>query len=220
MTTSELDEEQCMIEYGRKLFAGQCQFIIGAQTIDQIPDSPHMEVAFCGLSNVGKSSLINALTGQKALARTSQTPGRTQQINFFLLRDALVLVDLPGYGYAKTSKKTKEAWGELITLYLKGRPNLCRVCILIDARRGVKDSDLTIMKMLDDSAVSYQIILTKSDTISAQELAKTVNQIQQKTKTCVALYPEMIATSSKNDINIDKLKAQLATLTLQHGHTL
>lgn len=205
------------LEFGRWLFSGACEFVAGAQTTDQIPALDHPEIAFCGLSNVGKSSLINGLTGQKQLARVSHTPGRTQQINFFLLRDHMILVDLPGYGYAKVSKTNREAWGDMIHLYLKGRPNLERVCILVDARRSVKTSDLSIMKILDDAAMSYQIILTKIDQIPETTIPTLIADIQAKTKKCVALHPEIIATSSKLAINMDILRATLARLVPNQG---
>ncbi len=197
-------------EFAKWLFKGNCEFIAGAQEVSQIPKYNLPEVAFAGLSNVGKSSLINSVTGQKALARTSKTPGRTQQINFFKLRDKLILVDLPGYGYAKVSKSKIENWGETITLYLKGRPNLRRVYILLDARRGMKDSDLALANILDDFAVNYQIILTKIDEVKESELNETIKQIKLKGKKSIALHPEIIATSSKNHINIDKLRGEIS----------
>lgn len=205
------------IGFGRWLFSGPCTFIAGAKTVEQIPEYELPEIAFSGLSNVGKSSLINALTGNNSLARVSQTPGRTQQVNFFQLRDHLTLVDLPGYGYAKVSKQERFEWGDLIHLYLKGRPNLERVCILVDARRGVKENDLMIAKILDESAVNYQIILTKTDQISASGIQDVFRQIKEKTKKCIALHPEIIATSSKKDINIDLLRAELARLIQKNG---
>jgi GTP-binding protein len=215
MSTDNLTREE--LEYGRWLFSGPCEFIAGAKSVEQIPSYELPEIAFSGLSNVGKSSLINSLTGNNSLARVSQTPGRTQQVNFFQLRDHLTLVDLPGYGYAKVSKQDRFEWGDLITLYLKGRPNLERVCILVDARRGVKENDLNIAKILDESAVNYQIILTKSDQISATQLDQVKSQIKEKTKKCIALHPEVIATSSKKDINIDLLRAELARLIQKNG---
>ena len=215
MDEQTLTDEQ--MAFGRWLFSGPCEFIAGAKTIGQIPEFEHPEIAFSGLSNVGKSTLINALTGQKTLARISQTPGRTQQVNFFLLRDRLTLVDLPGYGYAKVSKADRNAWGETIHLYLKGRPNLERVCILVDARRSIKDSDLVITKLLDEAAVSYQIVLTKTDQIPASGVADVMADIKMKTKKSIALHPEIIATSSKNSINIDVLRATLARLVPNQG---
>ena len=149
------------LEAGRLLFAKACDFVAGADKLEVVPDATLPEIAFAGRSNVGKSSLINALTGRKTLARTSNTPGRTQQINFFRLGDRLTLVDLPGYGYARAAKTRIAAWTRLVNGYLKGRPGLRRVCLLIDARHGPKDVDREIMTMLDKAAVVYQVVLTK-----------------------------------------------------------
>jgi len=149
-----------MIEAGRVLFAGACDFVMGAAREEQLPPTDLAEIAFAGRSNVGKSSLINALTGRKALARTSNTPGRTREVNFFDLGDKLMIADLPGYGYARASKTSINNWTDLIERYLKGRRPLRRVCLLIDARHGLKDSDRVAMKLMDASAVVYQIVLT------------------------------------------------------------
>ncbi len=151
------------IEAGRKLFARECRFVMGVAQLDGLPEITAPEVAFAGRSNVGKSSLVNALTGRRTLARTSHTPGRTREINFFLLGERLMLVDLPGYGYARASKTSIRDWTALVRGYLKGRPNLRRVCLLVDARHGFKDSDRAVMAALDEAAVSYQIVLTKID---------------------------------------------------------
>jgi GTP-binding protein len=214
-TDTELTKED--IEFGRWLFSGPCEFIAGAKTVEQIPNLDHPEITFCGLSNVGKSTLINALTGNNSMARVSHTPGRTQQVNFFLLRQHLTLVDLPGYGYAKVSKQERFEWGDLIHMYLKGRPNLERVCILMDARRGVKAGDLEIAKILDEAAVSYQIVLTKTDLVPTGSIPTIIEQVKAKTKKCIALHPEIIATSGKRDINIDLLRAGLARLIKKNG---
>ncbi|MCY4065501.1 MAG: ribosome biogenesis GTP-binding protein YihA/YsxC, partial [Rhodospirillaceae bacterium] len=159
------------LEAGRLLFAQECSFVAGVVQVGGLPPDALPEVAFAGRSNVGKSSLINALTNRKALARTSNTPGRTQQINFFDLGGRLCLVDLPGYGYARASKDKVRRWNALIRDYLRGRASLRRVCLLIDARRGLTPGDREIMGLLDASAVSYQIVLTKSDKLHESELA-------------------------------------------------
>lgn len=191
-----------------KLFRGECQFKIGAIKISDIPDSMTMnEVAFAGRSNVGKSSLLNSLTGQKSLARVSNTPGRTTQLNFFSLRDQLMLVDLPGYGYARASKRAIKGWTKLIHHYLLGRPNLRQICLLIDARHGMKDSDLSLMKELDESAVSYRIILTKCD--KAAKIEALRSDIQQLQSTHTAMHPEIICTSSRNKTGILALQCAL-----------
>src|SRR5215469_6879054 len=156
-------------EAARKLFAGPCDFIWGATTAQDLPPEKLNEIAFVGRSNAGKSSLINALTGRKSLARVSQTPGATRQINFFNLADRLMLVDLPGYGFAKRSKSEAEQWQEMIFSYLRRRARLRRVALLIDARRGVMDSDLQVMTLLDQAAVSYGLVLTKADELAAGE---------------------------------------------------
>src|SRR5262249_1839425 len=150
-------------EEARRLFAQECRFVAGAASLDRLPEPELVEVAFAGRSNVGKSSLVNALTGRGALARASNTPGRTRQINFFRLDDALMLVDLPGYGYARAPKREIAAWTKLVDAYLRGRAPLRRLMLLVDARHGLKDSDRDLMKMLDAAAVSYQGVLTKID---------------------------------------------------------
>lgn len=201
------------IPTGNWLFSGSCDFKIGATQIEHIPDWPYPEVAFAGLSNVGKSSLINALTGRKTLAKTSQTPGRTRQLNFFLLREKLVLVDLPGYGYARASKKDIAGWTSLTLKYLKGRPNLQRVCLLVDARRGVKDSDREIMDILDESAVNYQIILTKIDKVKKNDVEKIISAIKAEAHKHSALHPEVVPTSSEDNLGIEDVRAILASFT-------
>ena len=164
-------------EQGRVLFAGSCEFMLGVAGLSQLPEAQTPEIAFAGRSNVGKSSLLNALTGRKALARTSNTPGRTQELNYFNLGDHVYMVDMPGYGYAKVSKEKIEAWTKLIFAYLRGRPTLRCVFILVDARHGLKPSDDDLMKMLDESAVSYRIVLTKTDKVKRQELEKITQKI-------------------------------------------
>ena len=207
------NNEDLDIEKGKWLFSGPCDFKIGATQLSHIPESNICEIAFAGLSNVGKSSLINAITGRNTLAKTSSTPGRTRQLNFFLLREALTLVDLPGYGYAKASKKDIKGWNELTRRYLKGRPNLVRVMLLIDSRRGVKDSDRNIMDLLDESAVNYQIILTKSDKVKKLDVEKIISDIKAEAHKHIALHPEVIATSSQKSIGIDTVRATIASFT-------
>lgn len=202
-----------LIEKGRLLFSKECAFMLSAAALSQLPGGKEPEVAFTGTSNVGKSSLINALTGRKTLARTSNTPGRTQQLNFFDLGGCLRLVDMPGYGFAKAPVETVRAWQELVTLYLKGRPNLRRVCLLIDSRHGLKKADQDIMTVLDKAAVVYQVVLTKTDKISPAALkaveAKTSEAIGKHT----AAYPVLFPTSSVTKSGIDELRAELATLS-------
>lgn len=200
------------IESGRKLFAGNCDFLLSVAHLEQLPPPDMPETAFIGRSNVGKSTLINALTGRKALAKTSNTPGRTQQLNFFDLGRRLMLVDLPGYGFAKAPRPAVEAWTRLIRAYLKGRPNLIRINLLIDARHGIKDVDEDFMSMLDQAAVVYQIVLTKTDKLKAGQLEKLVVKTEEQLRPHVAAYPRMFTTSSEKGHGIPELRAELATL--------
>lgn len=200
------------LEAGRLLFAQSCDFITGAARLDQLPPPGLPEIAFAGRSNVGKSSLINALTGRKSLARTSNTPGRTQQINFFDLGGRLMLVDLPGYGYARASKTSVAEWTRLIHLYLKGRVNLRRLCILVDARHGLKDNDRALMAELDQVAVVYQIVLTKADKIKAAAGEKMRIEIERELKKHPAAIPEIHLTSAQKGTGIEGLRADLAAL--------
>ena len=210
--TRQDDEQAAFLEAGRVLFAQHCDFIAGAVDLGGLPAPSLPEVAFAGRSNVGKSSLINALTGRDALARVSHTPGRTQQINFFSLGDRLALVDLPGYGYAQVSKRKARDWRGLTELYLKGRPTLRRVLLLIDARHGLKQSDRAIMTLLDGAAQSYQILLTKADELKPDALAATVAAVAREAARHPAAYPEVLATSAVTGIGIPALRAELARL--------
>lgn len=199
------------LETGRKLFAAPCTFVTGVAWLKQLPVADRTEIAFAGRSNVGKSSLINALTNQNTLAKTSNTPGRTQQLNYFDLGDGqLYLVDMPGYGYAKVSKEQKKEWNELIRDYLRGRPTLRCVMLLVDSRHGLKDSDIELMKMLDESAVSYRIILTKTDKVKSQELEKRINAISATLKEHAAAFPEPAQTSSNKGYGLEELRATIA----------
>jgi GTP-binding protein len=200
------------LETGRLLFAKECSFVMGVARIDDLPADILPEIAFAGRSNVGKSSLINALTGRKTLARTSNTPGRTQQLNFFNLGDRLTIVDLPGYGYAKAPKGEVDRWNRLIRKYLKGRVGLRRLCVLIDARHGLKVSDRQVMDMLDEAAVVYQIVLTKADKVKAGDLAKRRGEITAEIRKRAAANPEIMATSAVKGFGIAELRAVLAEL--------
>lgn len=201
---------QEQLEDGRLLFAGNCDFVAGVTSLDNLIPMSLPEVAFAGRSNVGKSSLINALTGRKTLARTSHTPGRTQQLNFFDLGGRVFIVDLPGYGYAKAAKSKIKAWNDLIRAYLRGRQTLQRVCILIDSRHGLKPDDHDLMKMLDESAVTYLVILTKTDKIKSAELKDRKDEIEAVLKTRPAAFPFVFSTSSVKGRGVTELRAELS----------
>jgi len=200
------------LEYGRKLFERECRFVAGANSLEMLPNPELTEIAFAGRSNVGKSTLINSLTRYNTLARTSRTPGRTQQINFFQLGTDLMLVDLPGYGYARASKEKIGNWTALIHAYLLGRPNLRRLCLLIDARHGLKKTDEELMAELDKAAVVYQIVLTKADKMSLSERESLIKKITALFPEHPAAYPTVLATSARNGDGIEDLRASLATL--------
>ena len=200
------------LENGRLLFAQQCDFVIGAAGIDQVPETGFPEVAFAGRSNVGKSSLINALTGRNTLARTSNTPGRTRQINFFNLGHRLMLADLPGYGYAKRPRAEVIQWTELIETYLQGRAGLRRTCLLIDARHGFKNTDREAMAMLDQAAVAYQVVLTKSDKLKAGPLRDRIDGIRDALGAHTAAHPDIFVTSARKSLGVAELRAALAAL--------
>ncbi|MSO73091.1 MAG: YihA family ribosome biogenesis GTP-binding protein [Rhodospirillaceae bacterium] len=200
------------IEAGRRLFAQQCEFQRGVLELDQMPDAILPEITFAGRSNVGKSSLINALTGRKALARTSVTPGRTQEINFFALGGRLMLTDLPGYGFAQAPKDKVEAWTNFIRRYLKGRPSLRRALILIDSRHGLKDVDRKIMELMDDSAVNYQIVMTKTDKVKPEALALSRAAIALELGKHVAAHPDILVTSAAEGFGLAEVRAALSEL--------
>ncbi len=197
------------LEAARVLFARPAAFMMGAAKIDQLPDASLPEVTFAGRSNVGKSSLINALVGQKHLARASNEPGRTREVNFFVLNEALRLVDLPGYGWAKASKTTVKKFQNLGRDYLRGRPNLKRAYLLIDARHGLKEADKEPMDALDIAAVSYQITLTKADKVKPAELQRVIEQTLNAIKKRPAAHPEVLATSSETGFGIETLRAEI-----------
>jgi GTP-binding protein len=209
------EQDEAGLEAGRLLFAKECNFIWGAADEPNLPEATLPEIAFAGRSNVGKSSLVNALTGRKTLARTSNTPGRTQQLNFFDLGGRLILVDLPGYGYAKESKGKVAAWTRLVKNYLRGRVTLRRILLLIDGRHGLKPNDIEIMDMLDRSAVPYQIVLTKIDKVKKAERDEVVTKTAAALKKHPAAHPEVVVTSSEDGIGIEELRASLATLAVE-----
>ena len=215
---SEFTPEE--IEAARRLFAGACEFVAGAADIDAIPPPSLPEVAFIGRSNAGKSSLINALTGRSALARVSNTPGRTRQINFFRLADILMLVDLPGYSYAQVSKTQTAQWQQLIFDYLRGRPNLKRVILLVDARRGFMDVDRDAMTLLDKAAVSYLVVLTKTDKLGAAEREEVRTRAGFGLKGHVAAYPDILTTSSLAATGLELLRCHIAALAVGHDSAL
>jgi GTP-binding protein len=197
---------------GRRLFAKDCVFIRGVADLGQLPDASLPEVAFAGRSNVGKSSLLNALTNRGQLARTSNTPGRTQQINFFRLADRLMLVDLPGYGFAKAPKPLVLRWQELVRAYLRGRSVLRRVCVLIDARHGPKEVDRTFFTMLSEAAVSFQLVLTKADLAGRSAVLDLCATIENDLVKWPAAHPELLITSARSGEGIERLRTELATL--------
>ncbi|MDR3180093.1 MAG: ribosome biogenesis GTP-binding protein YihA/YsxC [Holosporaceae bacterium] len=195
----------------KALFSAKCDFIAGASSIEQIPNNIFMpEVAFVGRSNVGKSSLINAVVGQRDCARVSKLPGRTQQINFFTLQEKISITDLPGYGYAAVSKKTRRSWDHLILDYLRGRQNLRRIFLLLDSRHGIKKNDDEIMDILDESAVVYQVVLTKID--QNPRHSDMVKQVEEQIATRTAAFPYVIPTSAEKKIGIESLQMEMVSL--------
>lgn len=205
-------DEDRRLERGRLLFAQECVFLLGVAGLKQLPATHLPEVAFAGRSNVGKSSLINALTGRKTLARTSNTPGRTQQLNFFELAGRLIIVDLPGYGYAKAPLAQVRRWHGLIGDYLRGRAQLRRAFVLIDARHGFKAADREVMDMLDKTAVGYQVVLTKTDKITAQARATVGEAVKAELKGHVAAHPDLLFTSAHAGEGIASLRAEIAAI--------
>ena len=208
-----------LIEQGRKLFAGDWQFVWASPSIETLPPMASLEVAFAGRSNVGKSSLINALTGRNGLARTSHTPGRTQELIFFEgpEKAGLRLVDMPGYGYASAPKAKIASWTELIHKFLRGRSSLARVYVLIDARHGFKDVDLDVLKTLDKSAVSYQVVLTKADQVKPAELTVKIAETAAALAKHPAAFPHVLATSSHSGAGMPELRAAMVRLLEERG---
>ena len=205
-------ESDAAAELGRKLFLGPVDFLKGVVAMDGLPDADRVEVCFAGRSNVGKSSLINALTNRKGLARASNTPGRTQEINFFELGEARYLVDLPGYGYANAPLAVVEKWQRLLKNYLSGRPNLRRAFVLIDSRHGIKPVDEEIMQLMNQSALTFQVVLTKADKIKDHERDRVLEQVRGKLAKHPAAFPELILTSSEKGDGIATLRAVIASL--------
>jgi len=205
-------EAAAALEAGRLLFAAECRFFFAAQQLDKLPPVTGPEVAFAGRSNVGKSTLVNALTGRRALARASNTPGRTKQLNFFDLGGRLTLVDMPGYGYARAERRVKEDWQGLMFEFLRGRPTLLRVVLLLDARIEIKESDTVVMGLLDRAAVTYQLVLTKADAVKPEALAAKQAAVQALARKHPAAFPTVVTTSSDSGLGITELRAALATL--------
>ncbi|MDE1467244.1 ribosome biogenesis GTP-binding protein YihA/YsxC [Aurantiacibacter sp. D1-12] len=205
------DEDKALAEEARRLFSGRVDFLLSAPQLKFIPDPDFPEVAFCGRSNVGKSSLINALTGRKAIARTSVTPGRTQELNFFEVGEPTQfrLVDMPGYGFAKAPVKVVEKWRNLVKTFLRGRVPLKRTMVLVDSRHGLKDSDRDMMQMLDEAAVGYRVVLTKADKIKASELERVTAKVAEEARKHAAAFPHIHVTSSEKGMGLDELRAAL-----------
>ena len=213
MSTEEAAERAALERRAGKLFSGRVDFLLSAPQLKFLPEPTVPEIAFCGRSNVGKSSLLNALTGRKAIARASVTPGRTQELNFFDVggeagSDPLFrLVDMPGYGFAKAPVKVVEKWKSLVKTYLRGRPVLARTLVLVDGRHGPKDVDREMMKILDEAAVGYRVVLTKADKMKASELAKVIEATEAEARKHVAAFPEIHVTSAEKGMGIGELRA-------------
>lgn len=198
------------ISAGKSLFLGPCDFVKSVAGLDGLPNATLPEIAFVGRSNVGKSSIINALVNRKGLAKSSQTPGRTRHLNFFNLGDKAYLVDLPGYGYARASKTDIAQWQGLMRDYLRGRASLKRVCLLIDSRHGVKENDREMMAMLDEAAVTYQLVLTKGDKCKKPQVARMIEEAEAEAAKRGAAFPLVVATSSEKRQGLEELRAMLA----------
>jgi GTP-binding protein len=211
--TNEFTPEE--IEFGRWLFAQHADFMLGVANLEQLPATKAVEVCFAGRSNVGKSSLINALCGRRDLARTSSTPGRTQQLNFFNIQDRLVFCDQPGYGYAKAPVKEVKKWQDVVFSYLRGRPQLRRAFVLIDGRHGIKNTDRPVMEMMDTAAMSYQIIVTKADKVKKTELDKHLADIVKELSKHPAAHPDILVTSSEKGTGIADVRATIGRLVSQ-----
>jgi GTP-binding protein len=207
------DADEISLEKGRLLFARGADFVKGVVAMDGLPPADRLEICFAGRSNVGKSSLINALTGRKNLARASNTPGRTQEINFFTLGESHYVVDLPGYGYAEAPVAVVEKWQKLLKAYLSGRVSLRRAFVLIDTRHGIKAVDDEIMTLLDQSAVTFQVVMTKADKVKEAERDKILAQVRKALSKHPAAYPELLMTSSEKGWGIENLRALIAGLT-------
>lgn len=211
------ETDAAQLEAGRLLFARECRFVAGAANPGALPPATLPEIAFIGRSNVGKSSLVNALSGRKALARASHTPGRTQELIFFAGPSDLILVDMPGYGYAATSKAKVKAWTALIHAFLHGRANLARVYLLVDARHGLKTTDDDVLASLDKAAVNYQVVLTKADEVKETALAELIAATQAILAKHPAAYPEILATSARSGAGVPELRAAIARLVKERG---
>ena len=217
MTAADGATGEAEVEAGRLLFARPCEFRYAAGSVDRLPPPGPPEIAFAGRSNAGKSSLVNALTGRKTLARTSRTPGRTQELIFFDLDGKLMLVDMPGYGYAAAPLETVKTWSDFARDSLRGRRNLMRIYLLTDARHGLKAADLAMLDILDKTAVSYQLVLTKGDELKAKDVAPRLAATEAALARRPAAYPDVILTSAHDGRGVAELRAAIATLLAERG---